>query len=108
LPNSSRIAPATSLSGLYSAICLSGVGSPAIGKTIGHVLRQTRIGTGDRPVATDADRARVRALLDAGEFPHLAAVFADERDITPPPDTFDTGLEWLFDGMQAVLDARRG
>jgi AcrR family transcriptional regulator len=76
--------------------------------TIGHVFRQTRIGTGDRPVATDADHARVRALLDTGEFPHLAEVFADERNITPPPDTFDTGLEWLFDGMQAVLDARRG
>jgi AcrR family transcriptional regulator len=76
--------------------------------TIGHVFRQTRIGTGDRPVATDADRARVRALLDTGEFPHLAEVFADERNLTPPPDTFDAGLEWLFDGMQAVLDARRG
>jgi hypothetical protein len=24
------------------------------------------------------------------------------------PDTFDAGLEWLFDGIQAVLDARRG
>src|SRR3954447_5090651 len=34
LPNSSRIAPATALSGLYSAISFSGVGSPAIGTKI--------------------------------------------------------------------------
>jgi len=50
----------------------------------------------------------VRELLAWGEFPHVERVFAAEGDITPPPDTFDAGLEWLFDGMQAVLDARRG
>ena len=30
------------------------------------------------------------------------------RTSMPPPDTFEAGLEWLFDGMQALLDARRG
>jgi AcrR family transcriptional regulator len=76
--------------------------------TIGHVFRRTRIGAGERPLASGEDRARVRALLETGEFPRLADLFAADADLTPPPDTFDAGLEWLFDGMQAVLDARRG
>jgi hypothetical protein len=76
--------------------------------TIGHVFRQSRFGSGRRPIATGEERERVQELLATGEFPHLAEVFANEGDIAPPPDTFDTGLEWLFDGMQAVLDARPG
>ena len=76
--------------------------------TIGHVFRRNRIGAGERPVSAPEDQARVRELLDTGEFPHLAAVFASDTDLMPPPDTFDAGLEWLFDGMQALLDARRG
>jgi len=76
--------------------------------TIGHVFRQSRIAGDRRPFATERDRDRVRELLASGEFPHVERVFAAEGDITPPPDTFDAGLEWLFDGMQAVLDARRG
>jgi AcrR family transcriptional regulator len=75
--------------------------------TIGHVFRRLRIGTGERPDASEEDRARVRELLATGEFPHVARVFADEEEIAPPPDTFETGLEWLFDGIQARLDARR-
>jgi AcrR family transcriptional regulator len=76
--------------------------------TIGHVFRQSRIAAGDRPFSAGRDGDRVRDLLATGEFPHLQRVFADEGEIAPPPDTFDAGLEWLFDGMQAVLDARRG
>jgi AcrR family transcriptional regulator len=76
--------------------------------TIGHVFRQSRIAGERRPFATERDRDRVRELLASGEFPHVARIFAAEGDIAPPPDTFDAGLEWLFDGMQAVLDARRG
>jgi AcrR family transcriptional regulator len=76
--------------------------------TIGHVFRQSRIAGARRPFATERDRDRVRELLGSGEFPHLERIFAAEGDIVPPPDTFDAGLEWLFDGMQAVLDARRG
>jgi len=75
--------------------------------TIGHVFRRSRFG-GDRPAATDADRARVLELLGTGEFPRLAEAYRTEPDLVPPADTFDRGLEWLFDGMQAVLDARRG
>jgi AcrR family transcriptional regulator len=75
--------------------------------TIGYVFRRSRFG-GDRPAATERDRERVRALLDTGEFPRLAAVYRDQEDLTPPGDTFDRGLEWMFAGMQAVLDARRG
>jgi len=76
--------------------------------TIGHVFRRSRFGDGDRPAATDADRARVLELLDTGEFPRLAEVYRTEPDLAPPADTFDRGLEWIFDGMQTVLDARRG
>jgi AcrR family transcriptional regulator len=76
--------------------------------TIGHVFRQSRVRAGRRPFATERDRDRVNDLLATGEFPHLARVFADEGEIAPPPDTFDAGLEWLFDGMQAVIDAHRG
>jgi AcrR family transcriptional regulator len=75
---------------------------------IGHVFRRLRIGTGARSDASEDDRRRVRELLATGEFPHLARVLADDADIAPPPDTFDAGLEWLFDGMQAMLEARRG
>jgi AcrR family transcriptional regulator len=75
--------------------------------TIGHVFRRNRIGGGERDVSP-GDRERVRELLDTGEFPRLAEILASDADLTPPPDTFDAGLEWLFDGMQAVLDARRG
>ena len=76
--------------------------------TIGHVFRQSRFAARPRAVATEADRERIEDLLATGEFPHLTEVFAREDDIRPPPETFDTGLEWLFDGMQAVLDARHG
>jgi AcrR family transcriptional regulator len=75
---------------------------------IGHVFRRTRIGARERPMSSPEEQARVRDLLGTGEFPHLAELFANDTDLTPPPDTFETGLEWLFDGMQAVLDARRG
>jgi hypothetical protein len=32
---------------------------------------------------------------------------ASDTELMPPPDTFEAGPEWLSDGMQAVLDARR-
>jgi AcrR family transcriptional regulator len=76
--------------------------------TIGHVFRQARILSGQRPFSTGVERDRVRELLASGEFPHLERIFATEGIVAPPPETFDAGLEWLFDGMQAVLDARRG
>jgi len=76
--------------------------------TVGHVFRRTRFGDRGRPDVTPEDRARMRDMLATGEFPRLAAVLGQGEDIAPPPDTFEPGLEWLFDGMQAVLDARRG
>lgn len=76
--------------------------------TIGYVFRRSRFAGGDRPAATEEDRARVRDLLDTGEFPRLAEAYRHQADLEPPGDTFDRGLEWMFTGMQAVLDARRG
>jgi AcrR family transcriptional regulator len=75
--------------------------------TIGHVFRRFRLG-GERQPSTPEDRARIEDLLATGEFPLLAETLGGGADLAPPPDTFDPGLEWLFDGMQSVLDARRG
>ena len=47
-------------------------------------------------------------LLDTAEFPRLAEAYRNQADLEPPGDTFDLGLDWMFAGMQAVLDARRG
>ena len=76
--------------------------------TIGHVFRRFRLGEGERPTTTPEDRERIRELLATGEFPLLAAAYAPDSDLAPPDDTFDRGLEWLFDGMEAILNARRG
>jgi AcrR family transcriptional regulator len=78
--------------------------------TIGHVFRRVRMGgaRGERPFSSAEDQARVRELLDTGEFPLLADTLASGADLAPPPATFEAGLEWLFDGMQALMDARRG
>ena len=50
----------------------------------------------------------VLVIVVGAAFPRLAEAYRTEPDLVPPADTFDRGLEWLFDGMQAVLDARRG
>jgi AcrR family transcriptional regulator len=76
--------------------------------TIGWLFRRSRFAEGRRPAVTDEDRARVRELLDTGEFPRLAEVYRHQPDFDPPAGTFERGLEWLFAGMQAVLDAGRG
>ena len=68
--------------------------------TIGHAFRQARF-SGDRLSSAD-DTARVRALLATGDYPLLARLYAEDADPTPTPDTFETGLEWLFDGMLAA------
>jgi AcrR family transcriptional regulator len=72
--------------------------------TIGHVFRQARF-SGDR-FSSAEDTARMRDLLATGDYPLLARLYADDPHLTPAPETFEIGLEWLFDGMQAVLDAR--
>jgi hypothetical protein len=76
--------------------------------TVGHVFRRTRFGDAGRPEVTPEDRTRIGELLATGEYPLLAEALGRDEDIMQPPDTFEAGLEWLFDGMQAVLDARRG
>jgi hypothetical protein len=76
--------------------------------TIGHVFRRNRFGQGGGPSSTPEERARMGDLLATGAYPRLAEAFAAEPDLTPPPDTFDLGLEWLFDGMQRLLDPRPG
>jgi AcrR family transcriptional regulator len=76
--------------------------------TIGHVFRRFRFAEGERPTTTPEDRERIRELLGTGEFPLLAAAYAPESDLAPPDDTFDRGLEWLFEGMEAFLNAGRG
>jgi AcrR family transcriptional regulator len=74
--------------------------------TIGHVFRRARFGDGPRPDVSPDEQARMRELLASGEYPRLAEVYGQGGDLAPPPDTFELGLEWLFDGIQAALDAR--
>jgi hypothetical protein len=55
-------------------------------------------------VGLDVDRETAVAMVMATDDDTIG----HEGEIAPPPDTFEAGLEGLFDGMQAVLDARRG
>jgi AcrR family transcriptional regulator len=49
-----------------------------------------------------------RELLESGEFPLVSRFFAGGRPLAPPPpDRFETGLEWLLDGMAATLSGER-
>jgi AcrR family transcriptional regulator len=70
--------------------------------TFGYVRRRLTFGDA-QPWAGPRERARVQELLSTGEFPILAAILAERPDLRPPEDTFDLGLEWLFDGMAATL-----
>jgi AcrR family transcriptional regulator len=71
--------------------------------TFGHVRRRLKFGDAE-PLGGEDTRARIRELLATGEFPILAAVLDERPDLRPDDhDTFDIGLEWLFDGMAATL-----
>jgi AcrR family transcriptional regulator len=75
--------------------------------TVGHAFRRARFAAENRPLATERERRRMRELLDTGDYPLLAAIMDADIDLTPPEDTFETALEWLLDGMEAMLNARR-
>src|SRR5919205_1355719 len=45
----------------------------------------------------------MRELLATGDDPLVAEALGRDEDITPPPDTFEAGLEWLLEGMQAAM-----
>jgi hypothetical protein len=72
--------------------------------TIGHAFRRARLAA---PGSPRPRTARMRDLLATGDYPLLARLYAEDPRLTPAPDTLETGLEWLFEGMQAVLDARK-
>lgn len=77
--------------------------------TIGHVIRSLRArapsfrrshGIGAPPPPD------MRALLETGDFPRVAAfIEAAGGALEPPPARFEQGLEWLFDGMEAAIAA---
>src|SRR5262249_12393675 len=75
---------------------------------IGHAMREVarRRWSGERDVPPRlADEAR--ALLESGEVPRVARFF-DRLDWSgPPSDDFERGLEWLLDGIEAMLAQRR-
>lgn len=79
--------------------------------TIGCVFRRSRFAAGDRragrPRPTRTGPAWATSSTPAS-LPRLAEVYRNQADLEPPADTFERGLEWMFTGMQAVLDARRG
>lgn len=69
---------------------------------IGHAIRQIAQGRWTEEHELAELTPDVRALLESGELPLLARAFA-EGVPRPPEAQFDRGLEWLFDGFEAML-----
>lgn len=73
--------------------------------TLGFVLREQHARNWREGVPPE----RVRALIAEGEFPLLSRWLAEGRNLDPPPaGRFEEGLEWLLDGMAAMLARGRG
>jgi AcrR family transcriptional regulator len=73
---------------------------------IGHAIReiaQGRWSGGESP----ARSPEVAALIESGEVPLLARAVAEGADFRRPEAQFERGLEWLFDGFEAMLRSRR-
>jgi AcrR family transcriptional regulator len=69
---------------------------------IGHAIR--RIARGRWPdEGFSALPPAVRELLERGELPLVSRAVAAGADLTPPEAQFERGLEWLFDGFEAML-----
>lgn len=75
--------------------------------TLGHVqggLSHTLQSGQDDPAWHDSAKTHLQRLFASGEFPHLAAYgtpsILTDRYLTP---SFDTGLEWLLDGISADI-----
>ena len=71
---------------------------------IGYALRELAAGDPEDRAKGIAKRFReesqepyVRYLLESGEFPMLTAFLTLDRE--PPRNSFDDGLDWLFDGF---------
>jgi AcrR family transcriptional regulator len=70
--------------------------------TLGYTLREQHARTWRRDVELPEP---LRRLLASGEFPLLSRWFGSGRRLMPPPATrFEEGLEWLLDGMAAMLE----
>lgn len=52
-------------------------------------------------------RPELRSLLESGELPLVSGWAAGGGRLDLLDDSFDRGLEWLFDGMEAMLAGRR-
>lgn len=52
-------------------------------------------------------RPELRAPLESRELPLVSSWLAGGGRLDLPDDSFGVGLEWLFDGMKAMLAARR-
>lgn len=75
--------------------------------TVGYVMRQAVIDQQRAAGTFPPDSPAFRDLITTGDFPRLAAFLAEGGEMQLPPNRFDQGLEWLFDGFQAALDAER-
>ena len=51
-------------------------------------------------------RPELERLLATGAFPRTAEFLARGQRLALPDDRFEAGLEWLLDGMAAMLAAR--
>lgn len=72
--------------------------------TLGYTLREQHARRWRRDLELPEP---LRELLGSGEFPLLSRWFGKGRPLVPPPSTrFEAGLEWLLDGMAAMLERR--
>jgi AcrR family transcriptional regulator len=73
--------------------------------TLGFVLRERHA----RDWRAGPVPERLRELVAGGDFPLLSRWLAEGRAPGPPtPNRFEDGLEWLLDGMAAMLERSGG
>jgi AcrR family transcriptional regulator len=75
--------------------------------TVGFVQRQSVIEEQRARGAFPPEGESFRELVASGEFPRLAAFLEDGGEMRLPPNRFEEGLEWLFDGMEAMIERSR-
>jgi len=73
-----------------------------IGHAMREVARRRLSSEGDAPLRLSDEAS---ALIESGAVPRVAELFHRVDWFGPPPDDFARGLEWLLDGIEAMLTA---
>lgn len=90
-----------------------------INTVLGHVLgsglalleeqsMRSRAGVESDAELADAAAPYLARIAAAGKHPHFSRWAADPRRHEPPPQDFETILEWLLDGLARIADAAPG